>query len=263
MHRTLKRVPLDFQWPLDKVWEGFINPHQPQECSDCEGSGYNPDTKQISDGFYSFNDRGRAWNDKITQDEAQALMDADRLWRFTRVPLNEEQREVVRERVAEGGNSWLPYNNGRVPTADEINEWQRRSGIGHHDAINRSILIETRAKRLGVYGLCSTCNGEGSVFESEEHQKLYEEWKEQEPPTGEGYQLWEICNEGSPMSPVFPSAEELADWCAENATIIGSEKTSRENWLKMFTGEEDLELGSMFVAVPGFTGALANLPKSD
>ena len=27
MGRELRRVPLDFNWPLNKVWEGFCNPH--------------------------------------------------------------------------------------------------------------------------------------------------------------------------------------------------------------------------------------------
>lgn len=93
-------------------------------------------------------------------------------------------------------------------------------------------------------------------------RKLYEEWKEHEPPTGEGWQLWETCSEGSPVSPVFASAEKLADWCAENATIFASEKTSRENWLKMFIGEKDLETGSLLVVGGGFIGALANAPSN-
>jgi len=260
-HRTLKHVPLDFQWPIDKVWEGYINPYPPQECSACEGSGYNPETKQIADDFYNFNDTGREWCNDITQDEVQALVDKGRLMDFTHVPLNDEQREVVRKKMADGGNSWLPYNNGRIPTADEVNEWNRKPGLHGHDAINRWILIEARAKRLGVYGKCSHCDGEGVIFKSEEHRKLYEEWEEHEPPTGEGYQLWETCSEGSPVSPVFANAEELADWCAENATIFASEKTSRENWLQMFVGKEDLDTGSLMVMQSGYVGSLANAPK--
>ena len=34
MGRELKRVPLDFDWPLNKPWEGFVNPHYTAvECS--------------------------------------------------------------------------------------------------------------------------------------------------------------------------------------------------------------------------------------
>lgn len=32
MGRELKRVPLDFDWPIGKVWEGYANP----ACKTCE-----------------------------------------------------------------------------------------------------------------------------------------------------------------------------------------------------------------------------------
>ena len=38
MGREIKRVPLDFDWPLNKTWEGFLNPHYKQ-CRWCLGEG--------------------------------------------------------------------------------------------------------------------------------------------------------------------------------------------------------------------------------
>lgn len=198
------------------------------------------------------------WCDNITQDEVQALVDANRLWDFTRVPLNDKQKADVKEKMAAGGNSWLPYDNGRVPTADEVNKWNRkRHG---HDAINRWILIEARAKRLGVLGVCPKCKGKGSKFPAHVSHRPYKSWRECEPPTGAGYQLWETTSEGSPVSPVFASAEELASWCATGAAIFADEKTSRENWLQMFADEDGVDTGSMFVGQPGFLGARVNAP---
>jgi len=290
-HRTLKRVRLDFDWPLGRPWEGYINPYpEPLQCNLCDGSGLNTATKQIKDDFYDNDGFGVCWNyecgiapdgtptdhppwqvvgdcyawkDKITQDEVQALLDAGRLWEFTRVPLNEKQKEDVRKNIETGGNSWLPYDNGHIPTAEEVNAWQARGGLIHsHDDINQMILVETRAKRLGVYGLCPVCKGEGELPHPDEAvRKLYEEWTEYEPPTGEGYQLWDTSGGDCPTSPVFASAEELADWCTDNATIFGSQKTSRDNWLKMFNGEKDLENGSLLVATPGYVGAAVNEPE--
>ena len=248
-HRTLKRVPLDFQAPLHQVWEGFINPYPgPLTCNLCDGSGYNTATKQIADDFYAFDDRRRAWCDNITQDEVQALVDKGRLMDFTH--------------TWKQGDGWKRREDGYVPTAEEVNAYQHKGGFGGHDAINRYILIEARAKRLGVFGKCSICKGEGTLpHPNEAIRKLHEEWKEYEPPAGTGFQLWETCSEGSPVSPVFATAEKLADWCADNATIFADEKTSRANWLKMFVGEEDLDTGSLMVMQPGFIGALANAPK--
>jgi len=37
-----------------------------------------------------------------------------------------------------------------------------------------------------------------------------------EPPEGVGWQMWEDTSEGSPISPVFKTAEELAQWLEDN-----------------------------------------------
>lgn len=38
MGREIKRVPLDFDWPLNKRWEGYVNAHY-AECVTCSGQG--------------------------------------------------------------------------------------------------------------------------------------------------------------------------------------------------------------------------------
>ena len=64
-----------------------------------------------------------------------------------------------------------------------------------------------------------------------------------DPPTGEGYQLWETTSEGSPISPVFVSPEALASWCTLNATIFGSETMDYEQWLCMIHAGDSRLLG--------------------
>lgn len=59
-----------------------------------------------------------------------------------------------------------------------------------------------------------------------------------DPPMGDGYQLWETTTEGSPISPVFVTLEELAEWCEDGATIIGFQKIAKEEWLKAFKENE-------------------------
>jgi hypothetical protein len=54
-----------------------------------------------------------------------------------------------------------------------------------------------------------------------------------EVPIGEGYQLWETTSEGSPISPVFATPEELAKWLFENKiSTFGGMTTTYENWLE-------------------------------
>jgi hypothetical protein len=192
MGRELKRVPLDFDWPLHMPWKGYVSPYRSQDCKACGGTGLNPESKQISDDWYDFAGTGRRWDDKITQDEVQALVDAGRLWDFT--------REFI------PGKGWQEKEPPYVPTAEEVNEWSRKRGIGH-DGLNRGICVEARCKRLGVWGYCKYCNGSGEIWHSLEVKELADEWEGYDPPEGEGYQLWETVSEGSPISPVFSDAE--------------------------------------------------------
>jgi hypothetical protein len=125
----------EFSWSLDDLNElvnfYFQVTRDSIECEECGGEGYNPETGAISDAFYNFDYRGQKWADNITQDEVDALWEEGRLRRW-------------KER----------------PTAAEVNA----TGGNVHDAINRWILIETRAKRLGVWGKCEECAGRGEIF---------------------------------------------------------------------------------------------------
>jgi len=162
-------------WELDELNElvhfYFELERSSVNCDACGQTGYNPETKIIADTFYDHGDwgvdfstmtmtgsiekarrpggaTGRRWHDKITQDEVDALVAHNRLREF-----DKEKRE------------WIS-----VPrTAEEVNAANAdgKNSLGHnlnHDGINRGILIETRAKRLGVYGNCPKCDGRSYVF---------------------------------------------------------------------------------------------------
>lgn len=239
---------MDFDWPIGKVWKGYINPHEYLDCSDCAGSGYGPDARQLSEDWYGFKNANyqpnpfrpgfrynvNAWSNNLDQDDVDALVSAGRLWDFTRVPINDEQREIVREKIANGGNSWLPFNNGRVPSAKEVNEWNLK-GMGH-DSLNASICIRSKSERLGYILLCSTCSGEGFVFESQEIKDKHDGWEKFDPPHGEGFQLWETTSEGSPKSPVFDTLQKLCEWLDDNKiSKFGKHTATREEWYKMLS----------------------------
>lgn len=125
-----------------------------ENCEACDGSGHNPGTKQIADDFYDFAGTGRKWCAAITQDECDALVKGGRLnklagceWDPVAGKMTEPSRAVTAEQV----------NAANAPGSAFMSD-------GHHDAINRWILVETRARRLGVFGDCPECEGHGSVF---------------------------------------------------------------------------------------------------
>jgi hypothetical protein len=250
MGREVKRVALDFEWPMKKTWRGYLMPVElhSTECKACSGSGQNAMTRVIADAFYDQDGFGnrwtyeygtaldgspadrppwrikgdcRRWCGDLTQDEIQGLVDKGRLYDLTHdfVP----------------GKGWQPKEPPVIPTPEQVKEWDSRS-MGH-DAINRWTLIETRAKRYGIWGNCDVCQGEGELWKSDEQKLAHEAWEPSDPPEGDGWQMWETTSEGSPISPVFETPQELARWLADNnASTFGSDTASYGTWLKMITG---------------------------
>lgn len=56
MGREVKRVTLDFNWPLHKTWTGFINPYYKHKinCVECDGGGDSKRAKELSDLWYGY-----------------------------------------------------------------------------------------------------------------------------------------------------------------------------------------------------------------
>ena len=89
---------------------------------------------------------------------------------------------------------------------------------------------------MGVYGKCEFCDGEGEVWATPEIKAASEAWENFDPPAGSGWQFWETTSEGSPLTPVFATPEELARWCSDNAvSSFGRDTESYETWLDWFT----------------------------
>lgn len=250
MGRTLKRVPLDFDWPMNVTWKGFINPYNAINCTLCDGSGYNKETKELSDDFYDFNRKGTKWNDKITQEEVEHLVEKGRLSDFLEhwYSYNEEKETWEFLDRSKKDRKWKPCEKPMMPTAEKVNEVNRGVSLGSHDAINRSFLLQFRAKKLGIYGLCELCEGNGYYYTDDKIGELAEAWESFEPPKGKGYQMWETCSEGSPQSPVFRSLDELCEWLEEsNASWFGYETATKEEWKQSL---DDGTAGIMMMVAP-------------
>lgn len=247
MSREIKRVPVAFDWQLQKVWQGYLMPDSLDEnpCPDCK-NGYSPDAQYLFDMWYGYVPFGPAatgstaftidtpevrafaernvarapdfygsneqaivreaqrladlwngqWSHHLTDDDVAALVEAGRLRDFTH-RWDPEKR-------------WQKIEPPVVPTAEQVNRWSL-SGFGH-DSINASVVIRARCEREGIGDTCETCGGHGSLEAYSGQRAEAEAWERTEPPTGEGWQMWETVSEGSPVSPVFATAEELAQW---------------------------------------------------
>jgi hypothetical protein len=212
---------------MNEVWPGFLNPH-PGEWPACEtccyeelptfmstffptprhGTGLTPEAYAISQTFYPHMIGGPmaqklAWCDKLGQAEVDRLIEKGRL-------LTLVQREPTEDNPRDW--EWLPLPR----KAEEVNAANRPGarGMSGHDAINRSYLIQFRCERLGIVMQCPACEGHGDIATAAQRKEA-DDWEETEPPTGDGWQLWETVSEGSPISPVFATEDELASWMSD------------------------------------------------
>lgn len=172
----LKRVALDFQWPCQIPWKGYVNPYSYQECPVCRATGLNEKTRKIQRGFSSF---GIRWCESVTQEEFEAVRSAGHV-----------KPEITLEEARTRCKLWY----GSVYSEEGVN-----------------FLVRLRAEREGVFGFCPMCAGSGKIWFDEEVNRLHEAWKPVDPPSGPGFQAWD--DEGTyPISQVFATEEEFQGW---------------------------------------------------
>lgn len=283
MSREIKRVAIDFRWPLRETWKGFLMPDElsPDQCPDCDGRGYSPEARHLHELWYGYapfapEDNGST---PLTPDTPAVRAFAER--NVTRAPEYYGSGEVVIQREArrladlfnsqwshhlneadvaalvEAGRlkelthtwspeqRWQPIEPPVIPTPEDVNTWAI-GGFGH-DAINASVVLTARCTREGVADMCATCDGQGSVWRSAEQKAAHDAWKQTEPPEGEGWQVWETVSEGSPVTPVFSTRELLI----EHLCTPGQRVTLREGALSPQEAEAFVAAGW----VPSFIGS--------
>lgn len=183
----VKRVPVDFDWPLGEVWHGYVNPWPgPVVCPDCFATGFNPGTKRLNDTF-------RSWAPNMTKEEERELLEKG------------PTRREIKKLKQRGTGSDTPLIRLLLV---EIRA-KRRGAWGP-------------CGRCG--GNQYVANENPAVVKLYTGVDLYSEWHPLEPPFGEGWQLWEDPSpEGRPVSKVFVRPEDLATWCAKSFKTPASE----------------------------------------
>lgn len=224
MSRKIFRVPLDFDAPLDEVWSGYLMPEiEPlPPCPNCDydgrgSQGWSTAAWAMYDTFWPH--RIRTWD--MTQEQAHRLSWRDKLTQAEVDHLVAEghlQQFVTWEATVTTEKNWEWISVPR--TAAEVNaaNGQHQKPFGELNLSGSGAvgaLMKFRCAQQGLPVKCLRCDGHGNLAtdaEREAWQAVYDAWEPTEPPTGPGWQYWTTVTEGSPLSPVFASAEALADW---------------------------------------------------
>lgn len=282
MSREIKRVPVDFDWPLNKIWSGYQMPDSLSEdkCPDCTHGfsvygeylhamwygnvPFDPRStgsvafEPVSPGVRAFAERnignapefyGRG--EQAIQKEARRLaVHFNSGWMHHLSPadvaaLAERGRLRDFTHTWVKGEGWQPKVPAHMPTAAEVNEWSLR-GMGH-DSINALICVEARCVREGLPYRCATCDGHAAVEKYDGQRAEAEAWESTEPPEGDGYQLWESVSEGSPISPVFPDREGIIAFLMSEANSWGTSRPLTRSQAEAFVGAGS-SIGSFVVS---------------
>jgi hypothetical protein len=230
MSREIKRVALDFEWPLNKVWKGYINPHYKRcPAKDCCGGETAASAWVL----------GVARLIAMLGEQAASAPHAEELRRRGQTfphPYLEELPFAPRDRappellnlLARAGDDdalarqiarkyWRDHEAPLRPLTDGLVEFV--GGLAGTPPVagplNGNIEFEIYKKLLSVAGItneswetCAVCGGDGMDASV---RAAHDAWKKEEPPAGTGWQLWETVSEGSPLSPVFVHRESLVE----------------------------------------------------
>lgn len=297
MGRELKRVALDFKWPQDKVWKGYQNPHYVDchTCETCNGDGLSGWAKHFVDQWWG---RGPFRAEEIGLKSLEPSH--PEIMRFARRQVDRSpefygtgEAAVLREAVRLTAHynkcrkNFLTQAEIDLVLEDEgfelsffrvLNEdgsVSERTGPLDPDFVTATLisgsgidvcygpLLRAMEKEKGSSCACETCDGATVWWTSEEAREASESWEASEPPEGEGWQLWETVSEGSPVSPVFATAEKLADWLAGPTSSEAdsvNRGTSRDQWLAFLRGPgwAPSMIGMNGVLMGGVQGVLAD-----
>lgn len=246
MGRQVRRVPVDFDWPVNEIWGGFLMPDKFDEdpCPSCyaldylgnqrSGTGETAAAKWVHAALYLIG---------MMADDIRAQSFEGTEHQFTQFG---DDRSKLHPYLAtlQGVNVY----EHRRPSADIIDlvagitgrDNAVSFGTGSDFAWKGRAALQSAAGLSEDWGTCPTCKGHGSIEKYVGQRAEGEAWSEEDhdPPTGEGWQLWETVSEGSPISPVFDSPEGLAQWMSSPAYCMGiSQPMEYEAALRFVVGD--------------------------
>lgn len=233
MGRLVRRVALDFDHPPNTAWPGFVPP-TPRPCPEAgapRNGGLGCELGMTMAG---------RWLERITS----LIMEIGESARRGQVhpylancPVGPDRRS------SPAGADGLELTQALAGRPLD-----RGFGFSGGDtwAAKRKIVAAAGLPR--EWGTCPVCKGHNCHPDDRE---MVDGFVRTFPPAGDGWQLWEDTTEGSPITPVFATPEELSVYAAEHCSVFADEKAPADWWLASFkAGTTDSDTMMMFVVDP-------------
>lgn len=251
MSREVRRVPLDFDAPLNKVWQGYITPDRlkPLPCTDCE-NGWTAACEWLRILCSRIQGLASDIGDQRAGKPAHPYLAQD-MNPFTTRGKFDGRGWTELPALIRPSDDILPLVAG-LTGRDE--EHLMHPVAGDHSLGILLKIVAAAGLDPDTWGICTTCGGEATLEAYPGQRAEAEAWEWTQPPEGEGWQLWETVSEGSPISPPYATAEELARWMSSPAYSWGAIKTDADR--------PTYETALRFV-MGGWAPTLAETPAGD
>ena len=230
MGREIKRVALDFAFPLGETWTGYLNPHHVANCPACDGRGSHASAEALDRLVHLLMIAGRDSMERPVGYDGRPTL----ILNYPGAPYEHRHHHphpwIVEAGITDVGDRLHELTGGLAGRAP-------RGPFGHDScdswAATRKII---RAAGLPKrWGHCVACKGSGEVADTTTKRKRAR-WRPTEPPAGDGWQLWQTVSEGGPVSPVFATPEELARWICSPGGEWGKAKMTYDAALAWVRG---------------------------
>lgn len=250
MGREIRRVSLDFDFPLNETWTGFLHPDslRGEICSDCFGKGTTSAYEWVMGIGLLLEDVVHDLGDQLRGKPSHRYLREAPHHPYDHGEYDYKTKACVRE-----GRGMLRPSKDLLPLMAELceaTEEQLTSPMSGYTYRVGMKLIEAAGLDFMEWGKCPACEGHGDTEKYEGQRAEYEAWEPTEPPEGDGWQLWQTVSEGGPISPVFATPEELATWMSSPEYTWGATKT---------TGPPSYENALAFIKVGWAPSAAASL----
>ncbi|WP_070017068.1 hypothetical protein [Streptomyces nanshensis] len=259
MSREVRRVALDFDWPPGKVWEGYLRPDRlrGEKCDACNGSGQTHFGWWLQKFSYLM---GMLADDVRDQERGKPMHPW--LVQFPR-PHGHFVYPVPDDPQSGPGRFHIDR-----PSPDAVEFFAKLMNVAPEELAGEpfgrdpgDVVMRKLLEITGVDVSCQPCEGHGSLETYPGQRADADAWEPYGPPAGEGWQLWETVTEGSPLSPVFDTADGLASWMAD--------PDRGEDWLPEETARKFVAAGwaptaittAEYGVVPGAEHAGWNSPE--